>query len=358
MSEHQDGLKVKSSAVSKKPPTTSTKAPPLFLAPRSGMQFWGTAFGVVLALSVANGLPPLANPFCKPLARTVRKLGAWYRQMDLEEVFANSYAIPPRSGRRAKPSELQRSQIGTWQPETWQDSAIFLRLGIGLYSPDFGARDVLKLQISVLCRGRMRPEQKRRLVSFSRVGGFKGSRIKNASVPSQEQEQCTYFAHTADVRLSKWVYLSFWRFTPFDRVHLFLVLRRLFLWYRGGLSFSIEISLWHRDSAFCCSASWSSSSWDQPVRVLGALTSCTLEKIEKSRYRKKTSQYQLKLGGRFGPEKKYLASPPPKIPQFHPPGPSAPPLLETPPLVGLSTKNRPPPTPGASDPSPSPSRKK
>ena len=41
------------------------------------------------------------------------------------------------------------------------------------------------------------------------------------------------------------------------------------MWYRGGLSllFGIEIKFWYRDSAFCYSASRSSSSWDQPVRV-------------------------------------------------------------------------------------------
>ena len=46
-----------------------------------------------------------------------------------------------------------------------------------------------------------------------------------------------------------------------------------FMWYRGGLSlpFGIEIFSWYRDSAFCCSASGSSSSWDQPVRVFFGL---------------------------------------------------------------------------------------
>ena len=55
------------------------------------------------------------------------------------------------------------------------------------------------------------------------------------------------------------------------------------------------------------------------------------------------------LGGHFGPEKKYLAPPPSPIRCRHPPGHSAPPLLETPPLLGFSIKNRPPPPPGASD---------
>ena len=79
------------------------------------------------------------------------------------------------------------------------------------------------------------------------------------------------------------------------RVRLVLVSRCPFLWYRGGLSllFGIEISFFGVDSAFCCSTSRSSSSWDQPVRALSASTSCKLEvkkdldtekKINKSRY--------------------------------------------------------------------------
>ena len=52
---------------------------------------------------------------------------------------------------------------------------------------------------------------------------------------------------------------------------IFVGIEMSFLWYRGGpsLLFGIEILFWHRDSAFCCSASRSSSSWDQPVHVLG-----------------------------------------------------------------------------------------
>ena len=67
------------------------------------------------------------------------------------------------------------------------------------------------------------------------------------------------------------------------------------------------------------------------------------------------------LGGRFGPEKKYLAPPPPKkkIPRFHSPGPSASPPGKHPLLVGFSIKNRSPQllAPRA-PPSPCPSRKK
>ena len=77
-----------------------------------------------------------------------------------------------------------------------------------------------------------------------------------------------------------------------------------FMWYRGGLSllFGIEISFfWYRDSAFWCSASKLSSSWDQSF--FWASTSCKMEikedldtkkKIKESRYPKKTSRYQLK----------------------------------------------------------------
>ena len=70
------------------------------------------------------------------------------------------------------------------------------------------------------------------------------------------------------------------------------------------------------------------------------------------------------LGGHFGPEKTYLAHPaPPNLPIrcTHPPGPSAPPVLETPPPPRLfSIKNRSPsPLPAPqTPPSPSPSRKK
>ena len=76
---------------------------------------------------------------------------------------------------------------------------------------------------------------------------------------------------------------------------LFLVARSLF---------------WYRDSAFCCSASRSSSSWDQPVRAFWASTSCPLEvkedldteKMKESRYLKKdisipTKRVTLKYGG-------------------------------------------------------------
>ena len=63
------------------------------------------------------------------------------------------------------------------------------------------------------------------------------------------------------------------------------------------------------------------------------------------------------LGGHFGPEKKYLAPPPPPNSQIrcrHPPGPSAPPLLETPPLNKKSTPRLSMPR---TPPSASPSRK-
>ena len=69
------------------------------------------------------------------------------------------------------------------------------------------------------------------------------------------------------------------------------------------------------------------------------------------------------LGGHFGPEKKYLAPPPPPIPQFAadtlpPPRPS--PSWRPPPLVEFSIKNRPPPHLPAprSPPFPSPEQKK
>ena len=50
------------------------------------------------------------------------------------------------------------------------------------------------------------------------------------------------------------------------------------------------------------------------------------------------------LGGRFSPEKKYLATPPPKnspVRSRHPPGPSAPPPPGNSPLLLFSIKNRP-----------------
>ena len=58
------------------------------------------------------------------------------------------------------------------------------------------------------------------------------------------------------------------------------------------------------------------------------------------------------LGGRFGPEKKYLAPPPKKIPQFAAdtlPHSRLLPFLEPHPFLGFSIRNRPPPPPGASD---------
>ena len=64
-----------------------------------------------------------------------------------------------------------------------------------------------------------------------------------------------------------------------------------------------DLLFWYRDSARCCSASRSSSSWDQPVRVFLGLAICKLvvkedldtdKKIKKSRYAKKTSRHQLK----------------------------------------------------------------
>ena len=58
-----------------------------------------------------------------------------------------------------------------------------------------------------------------------------------------------------------------------------------------------------------------------------------------------------RLGGRFGPEKKYLAPPPKKNPQVSADTlPAPPPPRNTPPPpVGFSIKKRPPPSPGASD---------
>ena len=69
----------------------------------------------------------------------------------------------------------------------------------------------------------------------------------------------------------------------------------------------------------------------------------------------------LKLGGRFGPEKKYLDPPPPQIPQFAAVTvPAIRPLLETPPLLGFSIKNGPPPllAPRTPPPLPLPEREK
>ena len=76
--------------------------------------------------------------------------------------------------------------------------------------------------------------------------------------------------------------------------------RDVFLWRRGGLSLLFGNELYFLASRFFsalhCSASRSSSSWGQPVRVSWALTSCTLEvkkdlgtekKIDKSRFPKK-----------------------------------------------------------------------
>ena len=51
-----------------------------------------------------------------------------------------------------------------------------------------------------------------------------------------------------------------------------------------------------------------------------------------------------KLGGRFGPEKKYLGAPPPQIPRRHPPAPLVPLLKPPPPLLGFSIKMDPPPS--------------
>ena len=63
------------------------------------------------------------------------------------------------------------------------------------------------------------------------------------------------------------------------------------------------------------------------------------------------------LGGRFGLEKKNIA--PQKIPQFHLPGPSAPPPPgNPPPFLGFSIINQPPPAPGADSPFPLPEQKK
>ena len=78
----------------------------------------------------------------------------------------------------------------------------------------------------------------------------------------------------------------------------FLVSRCLFCGIEvAQVSFLVSRSLfWCRDSVFCCSASISSSSWDQPVRAFWASTSCKMEvkedldtekKIEKSRNLKK-----------------------------------------------------------------------
>ena len=50
---------------------------------------------------------------------------------------------------------------------------------------------------------------------------------------------------------------------------IFFSIKTSFSWYREVLSFfMVSRSLfWYRGSAFCCSASRSSSSWDQPVRA-------------------------------------------------------------------------------------------
>ena len=66
-----------------------------------------------------------------------------------------------------------------------------------------------------------------------------------------------------------------------------------------------------------------------------------------------------KLGGHFGPEKKYLPPPPKNSPirRRHPPGPSAPP--GPPPSWDFQSKSDPPPPPGTSDsPFPLPDQKK
>ena len=61
----------------------------------------------------------------------------------------------------------------------------------------------------------------------------------------------------------------------------------IFIWYRGVFSvvsrwpkspfWYRDLLFWYRDSAFSCSASTSSSSWDQPVLFFWASTSCKLE---------------------------------------------------------------------------------
>ena len=62
-----------------------------------------------------------------------------------------------------------------------------------------------------------------------------------------------------------------------------------FLWYRGGpsLLFGIEISF------FCCSASISSSSWDQPVRALLGLDILQSGGQRRSRYRKEARKISI-----------------------------------------------------------------
>ena len=99
--------------------------------------------------------------------------------------------------------------------------------------------------------------------------------------------------------------------TPFKTCASFLLERGRGLTERGGNTILVSRCLFcgievaqvsslvsrscfgHRDCALCCSALRSSSSWDQPVRVFWASTSCTLEgkkisapkkKIEESRF--------------------------------------------------------------------------
>ena len=87
--------------------------------------------------------------------------------------------------------------------------------------------------------------------------------------------------------------------------YFFMVSRCLFCGIEvAQVSFSVSRSFfWYRDSALCCSALRPSSSWDQPLRVFGDSTSCTLEVKEISILKRrsknldtkiKTSRYQLK----------------------------------------------------------------
>ena len=72
------------------------------------------------------------------------------------------------------------------------------------------------------------------------------------------------------------------------RVHPFLVSRSLFCGIEVALvSFLVSRSLfWYRDTAFCCSASRSSSSWDQPVRAFLGLDILYIGGQRRSRYQK------------------------------------------------------------------------
>ena len=77
-------------------------------------------------------------------------------------------------------------------------------------------------------------------------------------------------------------------------------------------------------------------------------------------FRKKIRSSKKRLGGNFGPEKKYLAPPPPKFPANTLPAsrPPPPPTREPPSLLKFSIKKSPPPLPAPrTPPSPPPSRK-